>query len=209
MSVDSYKVCFLGKINVGKTSLYRRLQNKPYVEGRSRTTPDEGLNQCFIKLTSPSGPLKVDLWDTTGNEGYQRTLTTNHYRNANVVLCVYDITETDSLDSLHHNEAWIADATTYCPRNAVYLLCGNKEDLRGGSSIRPDEEVTGEKLKAFMGLNDLYDGGHVTVSAKTGAGLEELKELIVNCLIKIDSPLRQNVLTLPAVQEKNKRCCDQ
>ena len=154
------------------------------------------------------------MWDTTGNERYQRTLTTHHYRNAHLVLCVYDVTDEDSLDQLHPKEPWLEDAKRYSLTNAVYLLCGNKvdiceEDDDDDDASQSDRRVNAERVKGFMDAAEIYDS-HVLVSAKTDKGLEDLKETIIRSLKESNQPSQpSSALTLRDIEKRNAKesCC--
>ena len=145
------------------------------------------IDFCISNVCASISLLQLSLWDTAGVEQYKRTLTTNHYRYANVCVCVYDVTKLDTLDSLQY---WLADAKLYGPQNLTFILCGNKIDLLEEDSN--DEEKVEDVTRSAESLRDSFPhfSSHVLTSCKKAGKLETLKEEIAKQLLgqKVDKP---------------------
>ncbi|NXY38608.1 RHOD protein, partial [Pomatorhinus ruficollis] len=81
-------------------------------------------------------PVKIHLWDTAGQEDYDR-LRPLSYSDANVVLICFDVTDSNSFDNILTK--WYPEVNHFC-KGVPVLLVGCKMDLR------QDQEVL-QKLK--------------------------------------------------------------
>ena len=90
-----YKVAILGDLSVGKSSIITRFVHDKFEDFVSST-----IGAAFIskKITIDDKIIKLDFWDTAGQERY-RSLIPMYYRDAAVVIIVYDITSMDSFDN--------------------------------------------------------------------------------------------------------------
>ncbi|KAJ1566814.1 GTP-binding protein Rho1, partial [Cladochytrium tenue] len=70
--------------------------------------------------------LQLSLWDTAGQEEYER-LRPLSYADSHVVLICFDVTEIDSLDNV--SEKWFAEVAQHVPGIPI-ILVGLKTDLR-------------------------------------------------------------------------------
>ncbi|KAI8840549.1 Sec3p Rho1p complex [Chytridium lagenaria] len=81
--------------------------------------------------------VDMSLWDTAGQEGYDR-LRPFCYPDSNVIVICFSV---DSPDSLHNvKEKWISEVIHYC-RDAPIILAACKIDLR-------TDHIVAETLKA-------------------------------------------------------------
>lgn len=81
--------------------------------------------------------IKVQLWDTTGQERY-KAITKAFYRGAVTALLVYDITNRATYD---HVEQWLEELTDHSDSNIVTMLVGNKSDCSGHLREVPTEDA--------------------------------------------------------------------
>jgi len=121
--------------------------------------------------------LEIALWDTAGQEGYDR-LRPLAYPDTNVVLLAFSIDSPDSFDNIQTK--WVAEVIHFCP-SAPLVLVGNKMDLR-------DDPATINSLKALNQEPVSYEKGlqcaqkiganrYMETSAKTGEGVDQLFEV--------------------------------
>ena len=106
----------------------------------------------------------LDIWDTAGQEKY-RSIGKMFYKNAYIVLFVYDITNKKSFLDL--KSVWYDELIKTGEKKAVMAVIGNKNDMFLKEEV--DEEEAREwadEIGAIFGL----------VSAKTGD--------CINCLFK-------------------------
>ena len=138
------------------------------------------------------------MWDTAGMER-TRSLTSNYYRNSQAVILVYAIDDMYSLTVLRN---WIVDINKDA-QGALKFLVGNKIDLSDeGSQV--DDQLADSFCKNNKILK-LY-----RVSAKTGAGIQEMFNDVAKMLIaNKESTIRdKNAFTVIANEnEPAKRDC--
>jgi Ras-related protein Rab-5C len=105
---------------------------------------------------------KLQIWDTAGQEKY-RSVTPIYYRDAAAAICVFDVTNKESLEDARK---WLSDLRQYAPPHIVIGLAGNKCDLY------QQEEVSLEMARHFQEENkiDVFQ----QTSAKENIGIEEL-----------------------------------
>ena len=82
--------------------------------------------------------MKVNLYDTAGQERYQN-IVSQYYKNADIILIVFDLTNYNSFESIYHwyqeaKDKILLEHTTFC-------LIGNKDDLINEIAIN-EEEIT-------------------------------------------------------------------
>ena len=63
---------------------------------------------------------QLQIWDTAGQERF-KAITQSYYRSAVVLILVYDISSTESFDSLNH---WLAEIDAYAQNDALVYLVG-------------------------------------------------------------------------------------
>ena len=69
---------------------------------------------------------QLDIWDTTGQERF-RSLGKNFYKDAYIVLLVYDITRLESFENLKN--IWYKELNENVEQNPIIAVVGNKSDL--------------------------------------------------------------------------------
>ncbi|KAI8639411.1 Rho1 GTPase [Parasitella parasitica] len=136
--------------------------------------------QSFVGEVDLDGEvLELALWDTAGQEDYDR-LRPLSYPNTHVILLCFAVDSPDSLDNVQ--EKWITELYTYIP-NVPVILVGCKKDLRA-------DEKTVEELRQI---------GQKPVSFKEGkAAAEAIKaEKYMECSAKLDQGV-QDIFYLAA-----------
>lgn len=117
-----FKVIVVGDSNVGKTSLTYR-----FCEGKFLVSPEATIGVDFRTkiLWIDDEKITLQLWDTAGQERFRKTMVRHYYRNANAVVFVYDVTNSESFDAL---KKWIIEVDLHCPQDLPRILVGNKCD---------------------------------------------------------------------------------
>jgi small GTP-binding protein len=163
MQLIQKKICLLGDIAVGKTSLVRR-----YVEG---SFDDRYLSTIGVKITSKlltrqGYQLNLIIWDLAGGEefpGHEK----NYLRGAAGALLVCDLSRPETIRVL----SVYARKLIGINPTATVVVAANKVDLIENSSAdKPDLEALCQALACRF----LY------TSAKTGKNVEEIIELLAN-----------------------------
>ena len=165
------KTILIGNSEVGKSALSEKICKNTFPEGYSATLGFEYYT-LYFNIVSNMGKtvLKYEIWDTCGNETY-RSLITDFYNNASVVLLVYDVTNVKSFNDI---DGWLKEAKEKNPKGIEhFVLIGNKIDLNGNRKVTKEE---GEKFAEEKGME------FVEVSAKTGEGIKELEYILAKII---------------------------
>jgi len=149
------KVCMIGDISVGKTSLVRRFVHRSFSD-RYLTTV--GVKVDTKPVTLPDGEaLKLVLWDIAGTDRFS-TIETGYLRGAAGYLLVVDGTRGATLETARQLQSMVVEELGDVP--FVTLL--NKHDLSDRWDLKTAE------------LHRLEESGWALrqTSALTGSGVE-------------------------------------
>jgi small GTP-binding protein len=118
------KVCITGDTAVGKTSLTTLCSRS---KSPANFTTTMGAS-CFQRRAIVDGhEIHLELWDTPGHEGF-RSLAPTYCRGAQVVICVFVVTNEESFKQ---TTLWLSELrtyTAYSDPNVVVGIVGNKCD---------------------------------------------------------------------------------
>ena len=158
----SFKIIMIGDVAVGKSSLINRAIKKTF---KSAYSPTLGFDYFSYYIKINNKVLKLQLWDTGGQEIYQ-SLVTNFYRNSSFAFMVYAI---DNRNSFENIDTWLKEIKYKSNPDIKIFLIGNKCDLT------EERKVTYEEGKIYC--NNYEFDGFYEVSAKTG---ERTEEILIN-----------------------------
>ncbi|POI22499.1 hypothetical protein CIB84_013754 [Bambusicola thoracicus] len=123
-TVAEIKAVVVGDGGCGKTSLLMVFARGDF--------PKVYVPTVFEKYTASfrirGKPAKIHLWDTAGQEDYDR-LRPLSYSDTNVVLICFDVTSRSSYDNILTK--WYPEVNHFC-KGVPVLLVGCKTDLRQG-----------------------------------------------------------------------------
>ena len=161
------KIVLLGDVNVGKTSIASRYCKNSFNEHHINTIG--GAYQQQKVVLSNGAMIKLHIWDTSGQERF-RAMTNLYYRDAQVAILTYDITNESTFASI---DFWIQELK-YKVENENMILClaGNKCDVN-----QEDRKITNFKGKNYAQENNMI---FFETSAKTGEGVKDLFVTIAN-----------------------------
>ena len=202
----NFKIIVIGNCGVGKTCI-TNLATKQIFNDNYVSTIGMEIFSLFIKLNDKT--LKLQIWDTCGQEIY-RSLITNFYRSSSLAILVYSIDQKDSFSDL---DLWIKELKLYNSPDTNIILVGNKKDLDEQREVSYEE---GKKFADDFGFIDFFE-----TSAKTG---ENIKNMFIrasiilyeNHLIYKDQEsvssfgtFKPSISLLSSKSEKNRRkkCC--
>ena len=146
------------------------------------------------------GPLMLELWDTAGQEKY-RSINKLFYKDAQIVIFVYDITSKKSFDEI--KSYWYEQVKENYNLDKVALaIAGNKCDLFD------KEAVSEENLKLFT---QRIEGVFQLTSCFTGIGINDLfNQAALLYLQKTNGIVNPKPKPLPSPKPKpikNNKCC--
>ena len=194
------KVTLIGESSVGKTSIINRYTRNAFTQELESTL---GANYSQKKIELHGKKIRMDLWDTAGQEKY-RAIGRHFYKESYIVCLVYDISNLDSFEKL--KEVWYPELKEYGEKLRILALVGNKIDKY------LEEEVKEEDAKKFA--NEI-NAINKRTSAMEGTNIEDLfttlaeKYLtdIANIVIQKDDSniqIKTNDIKDPG---KKKKCC--
>ncbi|KAL2246887.1 UNVERIFIED_CONTAM: Ras-related protein RABB1c [Sesamum indicum] len=158
MSYDYlFKYIIIGDTGVGKSCLLLQFTDKRFQPVHDLTI---GVEFGARMVTIDGRPIKLQIWDTAGQESF-RSITRSYYRGAAGALLVYDITRRETFN---HLASWLEDARQHANPNMTIILIGNKSDLAHRRAVSKDE---GEQFAKENGLLFLE------ASARTAQNVEE------------------------------------
>ena len=109
-----FKIVLIGESGVGKTCILQRYINdiiNPNVMPTIGTT----FSTKIIEIKEYNKKIKFELWDTAGQEKY-KSIAKIFYRNADVCVFVYDITNKNSFNEIKN--FWIKDVKDNIQENS-------------------------------------------------------------------------------------------
>ena len=175
------KVCLVGEIAVGKTSLVRRFSLGSFDESYS-TTLGINISKKTVEPLSPPPdvPERVEmvLFDVMGQRNLRELLVESYFKGAQALLAVWDVTRRETLREL---PSWIEMAREVAGPIPV-VIATNKMDLS------PDRKL---EVAALDDLAREAGGGWFTTSAKTGENVEAAFQRLAAELIRRRGPSPQ------------------
>ena len=157
------KVVLIGDSGVGKTCIISRFISNEFEKELDST---DGASYGTKELYLPKLKKKIilDIWDTAGQERY-KSLTKFFYKDAQIIIMVYDITQKKSFENLKNQ--WYKEIQELSEKNYILAIVGNKSDLY-------ETEQTSEKeAREFAeSINAIYE----LTSAQNNSGIQQLFE---------------------------------
>ncbi len=154
---ESIKVVLLGESGVGKTSIISQFTTHTFDPHR-----ETSLSAQFISKTTEFPDLgqsiKFDIWDTVGQEKY-RSIAKIFYKDAKVIIFVYDITSEYSFQSI--KDYWYKETKENWDEKPIIALVANKIDLYTKQKVSNNEgKALAEEMGAiFQNTSALSDTG--------------------------------------------------
>lgn len=132
------KLVIVGDGACGKTCLLAIKSTGMFPEKYTPTV----FTTYTIDIVVDSINIEMQLFDTAGQEAYDR-LRPLSYPNTDVVLLCYSVDSPDSLANI--KEKWIPEIDHYCPQAERILVC-TKIDLREDKAKNSDQVFCSEEL---------------------------------------------------------------
>jgi len=172
------KLVVVGDGAVGKTSLLIRFATGEF--------PNEYVPTVFENYTAQmkreTDVILLHLWDTAGQEDYDR-LRPLSYPGADVVLLCFSTISQASYDAI--KEKWAPEVHHFIP-SIPHILVGTKIDLREEKHPDPNsgkfEPITPEQGQKMA--NEINAIKYMEVSSKTGKGVQDVYNEAVGMVLK-------------------------
>ena len=175
---ESIKVVLLGNSGVGKTCISQRYIINSYSTQESSTV---GASYFQKKLLINRKTIQLDIWDTAGQEKY-RSMGRMFYKDAYIVLLIYDITDKQSFKDIKN--VWMEELKKSGEKHTVLAIVGNKSDRYLEEEVNEDDaRKYADEIGAIFGL----------VSAKTGDCINVLFDNVVEKYYNPDFVAQVNI----------------
>ena len=158
---ESIKVVLVGESGVGKTSIIQQFTTKKFDPHRETSLSAQFISKT-VNFQDLGKEIKFDIWDTVGQEKY-RSLAKIFYKDAKVIVFVYDITTEYSFNELKNY--WYEETRSNTDGSPILAVVGNKIDLY------KDQKVSNNDGKEFA---DKIGAIFQTTSALSDSGITNL-----------------------------------
>lgn len=203
MEETLFRVIIVGDTCVGKSCLLLKFTENSFKDSHDVTL---GVEFGTRSISIEEKPIKLQIWDTSGQESF-RSITRSFYRRADAVILVFDLTARHTFDNCTH---WLEEIKQNSSSDVAIFLAGNQADLISTQS----ESIEITEAEALELVNKHQLCGYLETSAKTGENVEQLflntaSELLLRFKDKKESVIRTEKLEiqLPTAARKNKKCC--
>ena len=180
----SAKVVLLGESGVGKTSIINQFISKIF-KPKNSTSLSAQFTSKVIDFPDYRKSIRFDIWDTVGQEKY-RSLTKIFYKDAKIIIFVYDITTEYSFNAL--KEYWYNETVNNTEGNPIYALCANKYDLYEKQVVKNEDGMEfAKKINAIFqntsaardtGINNLFEKlGKKLLNPKIDLGMADKESI--------------------------------
>lgn len=173
------KAIFIGDVSVGKTTIVNRFCYDKFPHTYKATIGVDFEVENFQIL---GHDYCLQIWDTAGQERF-KCIAQAYYRNANIIVIVYDMTNEESL---RETPTWLENALTVnrIHRPLVFLV-GTKSDL-----LSKEEFIAMERLGYEFAR--VIKAEYWSVSAKSGFNVIELFQRISS--LSFDLTMKQCIV---------------
>ena len=173
-NIRNIKIALIGDSGVGKSSIALRFTNNEFDSSYISTGGAAYSNKIIKKFGET---LQLDIWDTAGQERY-RSLGKSFYKDAFIVLLVYDITRQESFDNLKN--IWYVELERNGEEKPIIAIVGNKID-----QYEKENTVDEEEAKKYAGsVNAIFK----VVSAKNGDNINDLFNSCLDAYYNLNYP---------------------
>lgn len=151
---------------MGKTSLTLR-----FVKNEFDKQQDSTIDASFLdkKVTVGEKQVKLNIWDTAGQEKYH-ALAKNYYQGASGAVLVYDVTDMDSFEKA---KTWFVELQKYIGKKPI-ILAGNKSDII-------DKTVEVDMAEAYARSVQIE---HVATSALSGHNVNYIFQTLAEKMVE-------------------------
>ncbi|KAI7887105.1 hypothetical protein K492DRAFT_173476 [Lichtheimia hyalospora FSU 10163] len=157
------KLVLVGDGGCGKTSLLNVFTRGYFPQAYEPTVFENYVHDVTLEDTMQT--VELSLWDTAGQEGFDR-LRALSYQDTHAFLLCFSVDDRDSLDNIPHR--WLEEVMEHSPQ-AKIILVALKCDLRDNSRIQ-DPILYEEGLAVARSIHAVR---YLECSAKHNRGVRE------------------------------------
>ena len=163
---ESIKVVLLGETGVGKTSIISQFTTHTFDPHRETSLSAQFISKT-VDFQDIGQSIKFDIWDTVGQEKY-RSLAKIFYKDAKVIIFVYDITRPETFEGLKNY--WYDETKNNTDGEPILAVVANKIDLYANSKVsNNDGKAVADQIGAiFQTTSALSDSGISTLFENVG-----------------------------------------
>ena len=189
------KLLVLGDIKVGKSSFIYRFIYDKFNPNQMQTSELE-LKTADIIVDKKN--IRVQLWDTVGQEKY-KSITKNILLRVQGIILMFDITNKETYKNI---KMWTNLIKEECGHKMPILMVGNKIDLEEERFIKKEDAKAFFKKKKFK---------YVETSCKEGTNVKKAitricKIIIESKNVSMDFSFSLNNSSI-SVNKKKRHCC--
>ncbi|ANZ74743.1 BA75_01748T0 [Komagataella pastoris] len=181
----SIKCVVVGDGAVGKTCLLISYTTNRFPHDYIPTVFDNYSANVLVN----GEPFKLGLWDTAGQEEYDR-LRPLSYPQTEIFLICFSVVEPNSFENVKNK--WIIEIRHHVPSDVLILLVGTKIDLRDDPhtldslhemGYDPITQEEGEALAKELGCVN-----YLECSASTQQGVKEIFDYAISAVVQAGQP---------------------
>ncbi|CAO3626216.1 unnamed protein product [Mucor hiemalis] len=166
------KIVIVGDGACGKTSLLIVYQNGRFPEKYLPTVFENYISRVDLDHKT----VELALWDTAGQEDYDRLRPLSYFETDVVVIC-YAVDNQNSFQNVR--DKWLPEVKHYCGNNVSLVLVGLKIDLRSESNTtKTISHQQGVKLAKEIGAK------YGECSAKSNIAVKDVIRLAAHTAVK-------------------------
>lgn len=189
MAEEGVKLILVGNAAVGKTSLVNCFLGLPF-DQEVLSTNMASYQRKFVQSANGEN-VRLDIWDTAGQEKF-RTMLPIYFRTAAIALLCFDKSNIDSIDE------WYSTVYQAAPQCHIFLVL-TKSDLYEDSieELRTRMYEKGEN----MNISNCF-----ITSAKQDMGIKELFEKAATVATQVELPQTNSVKFNEKGDSGKKKC---
>ena len=163
---EAIKVVLLGDAGVGKTSIISQFTAHKFDPHKETSLSAQFISKT-VDFPDLGQSIKFDIWDTVGQEKY-RSLAKIFYKDAKVIVFVYDITREFTFESIKNY--WYEETKANADGSPIFAVVANKIDLYTNSKVsNSDGKAYADQIGAiFQTTSALSDSGISTLFDNIG-----------------------------------------
>ena len=180
---DGIKIVTVGDGAVGKTALMIRYRQDKWQDAYLPTIFENFTENKTMNINGKECEISLDLWDTAGQDQYDR-LRILAYPNTKIVLLCFSCVNLDSL--LNIETKWFPEIEHHIP-SALLLLVGTKSDLKLKTDLLKEQ---GKEAVSMEKINELKKKinavGYVECSAMDNININLVFETAIKKFLGVD-----------------------